>query len=221
MSKAFRALVVGGVASVILAGALPAGGQPTVRGSVSGELTRGRRARFTVAATHPEGWQSLETLRIILSLRGVELEELSYGVDTTVVRAGVSSALVGTGDQVTGRFFAVDALDVEVTTSGQRLEVGLLASLLDDVPEGARFQFVAEDDAGEEATMRRVAVTPEEEAGLPWATLALAVGAALLAGGLLGSRVAAHRRTPSRSIYQDVARRILEEREGRSRGGGR
>jgi hypothetical protein len=221
MSKAVRRLVVGGVASVTLAAALPAVGQPTVQGRVSGELIQGQRARFTVAATHPEGWQSLETLRVILSLRGVPLEELSYGVDTTAVRAGVSSALVGTGDEVTGRFFAVDALDVEVTTSGERLELRLAASLLDDVPEGARFQFVAEDDAGEEATVRRVAVTPGEAGGFPWATLALAVGAALLAGGLFGSRVAAHRRPPTKSIYQDVARRILEERERRGQGAGR
>jgi hypothetical protein len=203
------------VGAVVLALATPAEAQPTVDGSVNGDLLRGRTITFRISSTHPEGWQSLEDLLVVLSLKGVTLEELSYGVDTTTVRAGVSSALVGTGDQVTGRFFAVDALDVRVATGGDRLDLTLRARLLDDVPEGARFRFVAQDDLGEEASLGRVAATPQDEGGFPWGTLAAAIVVATLAGGFIGSRVTAHRRPPSTSIYQDVARRIVEERARR------
>jgi hypothetical protein len=220
MAGVLRKLVVGGVAAATLGATLPALAQPTVRGSVTGELSRGRRVRFAVTATHPDGWQSLESIQVVLSLRGVPLEELSYEIDNTTVWAGGASALVGTGDQARGRFFAIDALDVEVTTGGDRLGLRLVASLLDNVPDGARFEFVAEDVTDQEAVVRRVAVTPEESGGFPWAPVAVAVAAALLAGGFLGSRVATHRRPPSKSIYQDVARRIVEERRQRGEGSG-
>lgn len=213
--SAMRALVGTLVGSAVLAFAAPAAAQPTVDGTVTGEPLRGRTITFRITSTHPEGWQSLESILVILMLRGVTLEELSYGVDTTTVRAGVSSALVGTGDQVTGRFFSVDALDVRVSTGGERLQVTLGARLLDDVPEGARFRFVAQDDVGEEASIGRVAAPPQEEGGFPWGTLAAAIAVATLAGGFIGSRVTAHRRPRSTSIYQDVARRIVEERARR------
>jgi hypothetical protein len=219
MARAVGALLVGSLVAAALAAAQPAVAQgPTIKGTVTGELIRGRRVTFHVTATHPDGWQSLKTVTVVLSLRGVALEELSYGVDTTSIRAGVSSALVGTGDQVTGRFFAVDALDIRVATGGDRLDLTVGASLLDDVPEGARFQFVAEDDEGEEASVNRVALTPTDEGGFPWATVIAVTAVALLAGGFLGSRVTAHRAPPTKSIYQDVARRILEERERKAGG---
>ena len=46
------------------------------------------------------------------------------------------------------------------------------------------------------------------------AELALVAVAALLAGGIVGSRVATHRRPAS--IYDRVAARIVEERSGRT-----
>jgi hypothetical protein len=185
----------------------------TVAGTVTGELARGRRVTFRITATHPQGWQNLQTVSVVLSLRTAPLEELEYIVDSTTIRAGISSALSGTGDSVRGRFFEVSAPDVEVSTGGNRLELTFAAKLLDDVPEGARFEFSVVDDVGQEASIRRVAAISAEEEGFPWGTLALAIAAALVAGGFLGSRVTAHRRPASRSIYQDVARRILEERD--------
>jgi hypothetical protein len=212
---AVRTLVGTVVGVALLTLAAPAAAQPTVDGTVTGEPVRGRTITFRVTSTHPDGWQSLKALLVILTLRGATLEELSYGVDTTTVRAGVSSALAGTGDQVTGRFFSVDALDVRVSTGGDRLQITLGAKLLDDVPEGARFRFVAQDDLGEQASVGRVAATPQDQGGFPWGTLAAAIAVATLAGGFIGSRVTAHRRPRTTSIYQDVARRIVEDRARR------
>jgi hypothetical protein len=182
----------------------------TVRGSVAGELTRGSKVTFAVTATHPDGWRALDTVTVTLTLRGALLEALVYEVDDTSITAGEASALVGTGDQATGRFFRVSALDIQLTTGGDRLRLAFGAGLLEDVPPGARFRFVATDDHGEEVSVGRVAPVTEEDGGFPWATVGVAVVAALLAGGLLGSRVATHRRPPS--LYATVARRVAEDR---------
>jgi hypothetical protein len=191
--------------------ALPASAQAaTIRGAVTGELTRGSKVTFGVTATHPDGWRTLDRVTVVLSLRGVALEELEYDVDETSITAGEASALVGTGDQATGRFFRVSALDIRLTTGGDRLQLTFGARLLDEVPSGARFRFVATDDHGGEVSMGRVAAVGEEEGGFPWGTLSVAVVAALLAGGLMGSRIAASRRPPS--VYATVARRLGEDR---------
>jgi hypothetical protein len=185
----------------------------SVEGTVTGTLTRGRTATFGITATHPDGWRALDTVSVVLSLRDVPLEELVYEVDLTSLSAGSATALVGTGDEVTGRFLRVSALDVRVTTSGTRLDLSFRARLLDDVPRGARFEFVAEDLEGGRASIGRVAAVPEEEDAFSWGPVIAGVVLALLAGGFLGSRLAPHRRSTRRSIYDDVARRILEERE--------
>ena len=208
--------------ALLVAGPAALAQGPSVKGSVTGSLTERSRVAFRVTATHPDGWRALRTVTLILSLRGAPLEELVYEVDTTTLVAGPFTALLGTGDDVTGRFLGVSALDVRVATAGDQLDLSFRARLLEDVPPGARFEFVAEDDEGLEARMARVAAVPEEEGSFPWATVIGAAVVALLAGGFLGSRLAPHRRTSGRSIYQDVARKILEERErGGSQGAGR
>lgn len=196
----------------------------TIDGSVTGTLARGRKATFRMTATHPDGWRALKEIAVNLSLRGAPLEELTYEVDTTAISAGAGSALAGTGDDVTGRFFRIQALDVRATTGGDRLELSFRAHLLEDVPPGARFEFAVEDDLGNDASIGKIAAVRQEvNQGFPWATVAAAAAVALLAGGFLGSRLAPHRRSTGRSIYHDVARRILEERERGSTGarGGR
>jgi hypothetical protein len=215
MRKCCRALAASSLVLLVpLALATPAPAQSaTVRGTVTGELGRGSEVAFGVTATHPDGWRTLDTVTVTLSLRGALLEEIVYDVDQTSITAGEASALLGTGDQATGRFFRVSALGIRLTTGGDRLQLSFGARLLEDVPPGARFQFVAVDDHGGEVSMGRVAAVTEEDGGIPWATLAVAVVAALLAGGLLGSRIASHRRPTS--VYATVARRLGEDRGGR------
>jgi hypothetical protein len=215
MTEARRALAASFLALLLpLALARPALGQSaTVRGSVAGELTRGSTVTFQVTATHPDGWRALDTVTVTLTLRGALLEALVYEVDQTSITVGGASALVGTGNQATGRFFRVSALDIRLSTGGDRLRLSFGAGLLEDVPPGARFRFVAEDDRGGEVSVGRVAAVTEEDGGFPWPTVGVAVVAALLAGGLLGSRIASHRRPPS--LYATVARRVAEDRGAR------
>lgn len=187
---------------------------PAVRASVSGELARGGDARFRVTATHPLGWRTLDQILVVLELHGAPLEEVSYDVGGSVISVGGTRAVAGTGNAVAGRFLRVGAFGIALTTGGNRLELSFGARILEDVPEDARFRFLAQDDQGREASVTRAAMPPEE-GGLSLNTVILAAAAALLAGGYLGARVATHRRRPS--IYEAVARRIAEEREVRRR----
>jgi hypothetical protein len=205
------------VALVLLA--LPAAAQEetlTVTGSVQGELTQGQSASFRVTGTHPGGFRALRTLTIALELHGAELDAITFDVDDGSISAGSGDALLGTGDSTNGRFFSVRALDVALSTSGNRIDVSFAARVLEAVPEGTRFVFTAEDDAGEEASISRTATVPgQDEGGFPFATLIIAIVGALVAGGYFGSRLTAHRRRGS--IYETVAKRIEEERRGRAR----
>jgi hypothetical protein len=212
---AVRALAAS-VVAVLPAGA-PAMAQQEelkVRGTVTGELVRGQRVTFRITASHPEGFRVLKAVTIVADLRGVSLEELAYEVDESAISSEGGKALVGTGNTVTGRFFSVEAIGVRVSTGGDTLTVSIPMTVREDLPQGTRFRFVAEDDFGEEAEVA-VRARVEEEGGLSIATVVAAIVVALLAGGFLGSRLTAHRR-PTGSIYGTVARRIQEEREGRA-----
>lgn len=188
----------------------------TVTGSVEGALAQGQSASFQVSGTHPGGFRALRTLSIALELHGAELDTITFNVDNGSISAGSGDALLGTGDSTNGRFFSVRALDVAQSTSGNRIDVSFAARVLEAVPEGTRFVFTAEDDAGEEASISRTATVPgQDEGGFPFATLVIAVVGALVAGGYFGSRLTAHRRRGS--IYETVAKRIEEERRGRAR----
>ncbi len=187
---------------------------PTVSGSVAGTLEKGTRATFTITATHPEGWRSMDHLVVVLGLKGISLEELTFDVDDQAISSGGAPALLGTGNQVTGRFFRISALDVSLTTGGNRVSVTLRPGIVAEVPQGARFEFIAQDDFGDSVSVDRVATTPPEDGGLPIGTVAIAVVVALLAGGFVGSRVTSHRGPPPRSIYATVQRRIREDQPG-------
>lgn len=189
----------------------PAAAQESVsiRGSVRGELVRGGRATFSVTAFHPEGWQALTRVGVILELHGAVLEEVAYDVDDTTLQVGESRGVAGTGDFVSGRFFRVGAFGVEVTTGGDRLELAFGARILEQLPQEGRFRFVAEDFAGTGFSRTIAAAVEEEDGGSSLATVLAAIGVALLAGGFLGSRLTSHRREEP-SVYGTVARRLRE-----------
>jgi hypothetical protein len=204
-------LLVAGLLMAAAGMALAQASEITVRGSVGGDLQRGGQARFEVTATHPDGWQALRTVAVVLDLHGAVLEEVVYDVDGTAIEVGDNRAVAGTGNIAEGQFLRVGAFGLEVSTGGNRLGLSFDARVLEEPPLGARFRFVAQDDEDEEvATSIPAAV--EEDGGLSWSVVVLAVLAALLAGGLLGSRVATHRRAPT-SVYGAVARRLEEERK--------
>lgn len=183
--------------------------EPTATGSVAGELTKGGRATFHVTGTHPDGWQALRIVGVLLELRGVVLEEIEYDVDSTSIEVSGNRAVAGTGNVATGRFFRVGAFGVEASTGGNRLRLTVPTTVLEPPPEGARFRFAVESDEGDEASTTVPAAVEEDEGGLSIVYVIGAVIAALVAGGFLGSRVTTSRRS-GRSVYSTVARRLDE-----------
>jgi hypothetical protein len=185
---------------------------PSVSGRASGDLERGGVVTITLTGTHSEGWRALHELGVDLELNAVPLEEIRYDVDRGEVTVGTSAALLGTGNVAQGRFVSVPAIDVSQTTGGERASVTIRARLLEPLPPGSRLRFTAEDDDGDKDTTVRALPRPKDSSvGIP--TLAIAVAAALVGGGLVGARIAAHRRPdPRRSIYGAVTRRLHDER---------
>jgi hypothetical protein len=207
---------IGGPAVVLALVAAPAAAaeEISVTGRVSGSVREGGRLTMTVTATHPEGWRALHELGIDLELNGVALEQIRYDVDRGEVGVGASSALLGTGNVAQGRFVRVPAIDVSQTTGGREAAVTIRARVVEGLPPGSRLRLTAEDDLGAEVTAVRGLPRPESDPSFGFPTLALAVLAALVGGGLVGARIAAHRRPdPRRSVYGMVARRLVEERE--------
>ena len=200
-------------------GPAPAQAQdPTATGSVAGELTKGGRATFHVTGTHPDGWQALRIVGVLLELRGVVLEEIEYDVDSTSIEVSGTRAVAGTGNVATGRFFRVEAFGVEASTGGNRLRLTVPTTVLEPAPEGARFRFAVESDEGDEASTTVPAAVEEDEGGLSIIYVIGAVIAALVTGGFLGSRVTTRRKS-GLSVYSTVARRLDEsERPPPSRG---
>lgn len=203
-----RAIVVM-VGALWLLGPAPVLAQePTVRGSVQGELTKGGLATFHVTGTHPDGWQALRMAAVFLELRGVVLEEIVYEVEGTSIEISGKRAVAGTGNAASGRFFRVAAFDVEATTGGNRLRVTIPTTVLEPPPSGARFRFAVDSDEGDEASAIVPAAVEEDEGGLSVIVVVGGLIAALVAGGFVGSRVTTTRR--GSSVYATVARRLDE-----------
>jgi hypothetical protein len=208
-ARRWAILAIGGWVAGVAGSAAAQGEALTVRGSVGGELARGGQTRFAITATHPEGWQALRTVGVTLELHGAVLEEVSYDVDGTAIEVGGNRAVAGTGNIAGGRFFRVGGFGVEVTTGGDRLRLTFEARVLEDPPAQAKLRFAAEDDEGEATDMTVVAAAEEDDGGFSMLAVAGAVVAALVAGGVLGSRLTTHRRTAP-SVYASVARRLEE-----------
>jgi hypothetical protein len=208
---------IGGLATAALLAAPTAAmaqADPTVSGRAAGGLERGGLLRITVTGTHPDGWRSLHELGADLELNGVALEQVRYDLDRGEVTVGSSSALLGTGNIAEGMFLRIPAIDVSQNTGGNRASVTLRATVLEDLPAGSELRFALEDDEGDEASVLRGLPEQEEDGSVGVSTLTLAIIAALIGGGLVGGRVAAHRRPdPRESVYGTVARRIREERD--------
>ena len=185
----------------------------TVRGSVTGLLARGQQVTVRVTATHPEGFQSLSDVTVDLELHGVILEQMEYEAGQQSLRIGGGSVLAGTGNVAAGEFFSVRGLGLRTTTAGNELTLSFRASLVEDVPQGARFRFTATDDDGDEATSALKAAVEEDEGGLSLTAVILAIIGALVAGGFIGGQFTASRR-PRTSVYSTVARKIDRDRVG-------
>lgn len=206
-----RRVVLGSAVIVVLVMWFPAvaGGGPGAGGSISGVLEQGGRVTLRLTGTDPAGWRGIQTLAANLMLADATLEHVAYDVRDARLTLGTGRLVAGTANVVSGSYLRVSGLDISVATSGDRVTVGIRAQVTRRVPEGARFQLEITDDAGRTATAIRRATLPAADTGLPWETVALIAGVALLGGGLLGGQIAAHRRPSLRpSVYASLDERL-------------
>lgn len=188
----------------------------TASGSVRGEVRRGTPIVVTVTASHTGGWQQVDTIQVRLILRGRPLDEVV--VDPTHVSIAIPGSsgpfLLGEPQHLRGSFLSVDGAQVTISARGTTLTLRLPLTLAAEPPPGARLTYRV-DGIDVTTTGERFLTEPvrADEGGFSWGTLAAAIAGALLAGTLLGTTFASHRRPPTRpSVYTAVRRRIDEER---------
>ena len=217
MRQLVRALLTAAVVVVALAPAVDASpAAPRVSGTVTGTGRHGDVLTFRVVAADRSGFGHLDIIRIALQLHSVILDEVTY--ERTHNEVATSSSLpvpAGTRATVTGTFLSVNARDVEIRGSGDRLSLSLRARVLQDIPRGSSFSLGASDDVNLVTWVTRSVTVPEPpHRGFSWGTLALAVVVALFAGGFVGNLFAGRRPgEPKVSVYDAMRARIERERQ--------
>lgn len=179
-----------------------------VRGAVEGSLARGELMTLRITATDPSGWQHVDELAIDVRLHDASLERLSFTLSDGRVLLGPRRIIAGTANELSGTYLELTGLDVATTTSGNRVEIATAVELLRDLPPGTRFVFQAVDDDGHAVEVTRSAGV-EAGRGPGWAGLVSVAAAALVLGGVVGTRMAGRRAPTERpSVYRDLQRRI-------------
>lgn len=188
-------------------------------GHVTGQVKQGVPLVVTITASHPDGWQMIDSVHVALSLRGRALEQVS--VDPTHVSISIPGSagpyLLGEPKRLTGAFLVVDGAGVTISARGDRLTLRLPLSLTADPPPGARLTYRV-DGFDVTTTGDRFLTSPAaaDRGGFSWGSLGAAIAGALLAGALLGNTFASSRRKPVRpSVYAAVRRGIEQDRTKR------
>jgi hypothetical protein len=206
------------VAAVALAPA-PALGAAAARvkatGSVTGHLTAGSVATVDLSIEHSAGWQNVQSVQVALRLRGKPLDQMifdSADLSFAIIGDGAPASLT-TPETLRGPFFSVNTKNLGLNGRGNRLQLTIPIKFLADPPPGARLFYTFAANGVPAQGFKPLTPPVEAKSGFSWGTLAVAIAAALFAGGFLGNLVASNRRRQVRpSIYAAVSRRIEEER---------
>jgi hypothetical protein len=187
-------------------------------GQVTGDLSPGKVVTVHISISHPQGWQSVQSVEVALRLRGRTLDEIEFTAsELSLSIAGDGGPVVlGQPGTLHGSFFRVDNSKVALQASGKRLGLTMPITLTAAPPPGGRL-FYTYSALGVPAP-GFLPITPpvKAKAGFSWGTLGLAVAVALFAGGFVGNMVASNRRRQQGpSVYAAVARRLEEERARR------
>ena len=184
-------------------------------GNVSGDLKAGNLLTVRLTLIHPNGWQNFQHVEVALRLHGRPLDQLTFeSSDISLAIAGDGSPVVlGQPGQLKGPFFRVDTSKVGLNATGNSLRLTIPIHLLLDPPPGGRLFYTYTANGVPTVGFKPLTPPVEAKSGFSWGTLAVAIAAALFAGGFLGNLVASNRRRQVRpSIYAAVSRRSEEER---------
>jgi hypothetical protein len=184
-------------------------------GHVTGDLKAGKVATVHIRITHPQGWQSVQSVAIALRLRGRTLDLLEFTASelSLSIQGDGGPVLLGQRGDLQGPFFSVNNSKVALQASGKNLGLTVPIKLVGEPPPGGRLFYTF--SALGAPTSGFLPLTPPVQAtgGFSWGTLGLAVAVALFAGGFAGNLVASNRRRQhGPSVYAAVQRRLEQER---------
>jgi len=190
---------------------------PSVSGQVTGALSTGSTLMIGIDATIPGGWEALHLVEASIVSGGQELERLRFDIEDNKLTLGEQDIAVGTGAVASGEYLRVSGADVVVTTGGANLSFEVDTSVIETIPQDARFELSVVDDLGASDEVTRTLAEPESS-GITWGTVVALIAAALFAGGFVGNLFASKRRQPARgSVYDAVQRRLESDRAAKGR----
>lgn len=189
--------------------------RPRLAGSIIGNARRGSRITFRITAIVPGGFQNVATLQIALLLHSAILDEIGYDQSRNAISTPASLAVpVGSRFTATGLFLRASGRGVSLATSGDRIELTLRATMVQDAPPGSQFSLAAIDDLNQVSRISRpVRLPPPPRPGFPWGTLGTAVAVALFLGGFAGNILASRRTAaePKVDVYDALARQLRKQ----------
>jgi hypothetical protein len=216
--------VLGRVGWLVLAVALASAPVPALAaakatvqasGSVTGDLKAGNVLGIDLKLSHSGGWQNFQQVQVALRIRGRPLDQLVFDLSDlslSIIGDGPAASLTEP-EKLRGPFFSVNTAGVAIQTKGDRLELTIPIRLLIAPPPGARLFYTYGANGVPTVGFKPLTPPVQAKSGFSWGTLAVAIAAALFAGGFLGNLVASNRRRQVRpSIYAAVSKRLEEER---------
>jgi hypothetical protein len=186
--------------------------QLTVSGFVVGRLAKGNLVRFGILATDPSTWSHLRTVRVVLILRGQNLQEMTFYVKDRRFQLGDRPPVdISTSTPVTAGFFRINPHSLRMIRHTFSVRVTFWARVREAIPRGTTFRVIARDeDRNISYARERVSVSG---GFLTWGTFAIGFVLALLAGAFVTNlRYSRRLRERRPSIWDVLERRLREER---------
>jgi hypothetical protein len=186
--------------------------QLTVSGFVIGRVAKGNLIRFGILATDPLSWGHLHSVKVVLLLRGQNLQDMTFFVKQRRFKIGDRPAVdIATSTPVTAGFLRINPHTVLMIRHTFSIRVTFWARVREAIPKGTTFRVIARDEDGNISYAReRVSV-----AGgfLTWGTFAIGFVLALLIGAFVTNlRYSRRLRERQASIWEILERRLREER---------
>jgi hypothetical protein len=186
--------------------------QLTVSGFVVGRIAKGNLVRFGILVTDPVSWAHLQSLKVVLLLRGQNLQEMTYVVKKDEFKLGDRPpASVTSSTPVTAGFLQVNPHTLRRIRRTFGLRVTFWARVRESIPPGTTVRVIARDEDGNISYAReKVQISG---GFLTWGTFAIGFVLALLIGAFLTNlRHSRRLRERQPSIWDVLERRLREER---------
>lgn len=186
--------------------------QLTVSGFVVGRVAKGNLIRFGILASDPSSWGHLHSVKVVLLLRGQNLQEVTFFVKEGLFKLGDRPPVaITSSNPLSAGFLRVNPHSVRRIRHTFSIRVTFWARVREAVPRGTTFRVIARDEDGNISYAReQVAVSG---GFLTWGTFGIGFVVALLIGAFVTNlRLGRRLREREPSIWDILERRLREER---------